>query len=851
MKVKRLISVLLLTLCVFFVNNSGVSAENLTVQDSNTAPLCFTAEGGGVTVKFNIRSGMHTIQYSTNGSSWSTYTSNSDVNLSVGEKVYFRAESNQTANTAQAFSNQDGELLKSTFVFTSTSNGKVSASGNIMSLYGPDCPNLKLPVLAFAYLFEGCSLLTAAPALPATSLSSSCYSCMFMGCSSLTVAPALPALQFDSDAYGCYLAMFSECSSMTEAPALPATVLCEDCYNQMFENCTSLKTLPELPARTLQKRCYRDMFKGCTSLVVNTEGPGVEWGINVDSPYFLEDDCVTDMFADTRGTMNGTPDLNTPYYVASAARALNFVGGASDNNWNTKQNWSPQYVPTSIDEVTISAACTINTSDATCNNLKIENGGSLTINADAVLDVRETLTNSVATNLTLKAAENSSATLLFAAGSPSATVESYIKGGLHRDGKGANHPDWQYRGFVGNNLRLDEWNVVIFKWSEETNDTTCWGDNPVYEKNGSWFGGSPWNGYSMANYGGSTHIYSYTATLIPTNSGHTYNLSYTNNGETPNRGMNLITNSWTAPIDMSSNAVSFSGNVEHSFIFFKTRNYQTWQNDPTNSFVTYPQNTGETVYGNSLIPSSQSFFVKASGTGASLTVNDGALACQNSGTMYAPREKEHFNLLSLSISVDSAKDYLFLLESERCTSAFDNGYDGSKIKEDNNLQIFCSNAFGATAVNADRSILGQKIGYSAPVDGILCTISFDAERLEGYSELYLYDRVLQRYTDILSGKSYTFVGRKTEEPERFEIVGSKDGETHFVTSSDRMVEVVGNYALLSGFDNENEIIYITDMCGRRMWSESSGNGPRFVLPGLPAGVYTIFCGDVNCKFIIK
>jgi hypothetical protein len=60
--------------------------------------------------------------------------------------------------------------------------------------------------------------------------------------------------------------MFSGCTSLTTAPALPATTLIKNCYMNMFNGCTSLTTAPELPATTLADYCYFNIFKGCTSL---------------------------------------------------------------------------------------------------------------------------------------------------------------------------------------------------------------------------------------------------------------------------------------------------------------------------------------------------------------------------------------------------------------------------------------------------------------------------------------------------------------------------------------------------------------------------------------------------------
>ena len=62
----------------------------------------------------------------------------------------------------------------------------------------------------------------------------------------------------------CYL--FDGCSELTSAPELPATTLAEDCYHGMFWYCTNLESAPELPATTLMKDCYNLMFGYCEKL---------------------------------------------------------------------------------------------------------------------------------------------------------------------------------------------------------------------------------------------------------------------------------------------------------------------------------------------------------------------------------------------------------------------------------------------------------------------------------------------------------------------------------------------------------------------------------------------------------
>ena len=124
-------------------------------------------------------------------------------------------------------------------------------------------PSTALTDYCYAYMFLGCSSLTAAPELPAIALAEYCYLGMFRDCTNLTTAPELPATTLIND---CYEYMFDNCSSLTTAPELPATELADWCYTGMFYNCTSLVTAPELPATTLADYCYLSMFEECNSL---------------------------------------------------------------------------------------------------------------------------------------------------------------------------------------------------------------------------------------------------------------------------------------------------------------------------------------------------------------------------------------------------------------------------------------------------------------------------------------------------------------------------------------------------------------------------------------------------------
>ena len=147
------------------------------------------------------------------------------------------------------------------------------------------------------------------------SLAGSCYSNMFQGCTSLTAAPSLPATTLKDY---CYYFMFQGCTSLTTAPSLPATTLASSCYYSMFYGCTSLTTAPSLPATTLASFCYNFMFRGCTSLKLSTTASVTytkSYRVPKSGTGTMAPNALTNMFLNTGGTFTGTPEINTTYYL--------------------------------------------------------------------------------------------------------------------------------------------------------------------------------------------------------------------------------------------------------------------------------------------------------------------------------------------------------------------------------------------------------------------------------------------------------------------------------------------------------------------------------------------------------
>ena len=199
-----------------------------------------------------------TLEYSTDTSSWTTWggtTTLSSATSGSDNVLYLRGTGN-TVITGK----------KSNYRWTLTGSD-ISCIGNIETLL--DYATVESghhPTMAdqcYRLMFYGCTSLTQAPALPATTLASYCYMQMFYGCSSLTKAPALPATTLASY---CYYHMFEDCTSLVQAPKLPATTMVNSCYEGMFWYCTALIQAPALPATIMGDSCYREMFRGCSSL---------------------------------------------------------------------------------------------------------------------------------------------------------------------------------------------------------------------------------------------------------------------------------------------------------------------------------------------------------------------------------------------------------------------------------------------------------------------------------------------------------------------------------------------------------------------------------------------------------
>lgn len=305
-----------------------------TVARTNVDPFTVEApyNGTGATITYNYGTNTQYKKYSIEAGigTWGEWTNYSNpIVLTAGEKVSFRGK-----NASNTITNGGTPLF--------TTTNPVNIYGNIMSLIcdenwesknvvgnkafyqafknvAVDIPDNKVLLLSadnlgtscYESMFNGCTTLTKAPILPATTATAYCYKSMFNGCTSLTTPPpSLPATTINKQAY---YQMFYNCSALTSIPDFPhdpdasytlssgtadkdgicyqmfygcsslttlagkklfnsSSDLGNYCFQAMFSNCTSLTTVASdfLPATTSATSCYKSMFDGCTAL---TTGP--------------------------------------------------------------------------------------------------------------------------------------------------------------------------------------------------------------------------------------------------------------------------------------------------------------------------------------------------------------------------------------------------------------------------------------------------------------------------------------------------------------------------------------------------------------------------------------------------
>ena len=466
----------------------------------------------------------------------------------------------------------------------------------------------------------------------------------------------------------------------------------------------------------------------------------------------------------------------------------NGSGSESDHlKWEQADNWLPNALPSLSDEVFIRHDAVI-TGNATAKSVTIEGTNKVTVAPEGVLKVGTGgIKNASVDNFKLQAAttgtnQGQTGVLLIdpsCTTMPSATAEMYSKAYFDMTADDRNNVgSYQYVGspmVAGTAAKTIFPNSWVYSWFEDSGEWKNKRKTLTLE---------PFVGYCTSQYMDPAGILIEHKGQLASNGNRVLDLSYTATSAEP--GINVLANSYTAPIDITKFVdTDFSTGVDATIYLFNTgsKNDVTalteFDGNAAGQFIAIPIHLAGTVKDGFLlpavIPAMQGFYVKANSAGSTLTLNYKRLVWEASHSNVPLRakraEEQQKGSLCVMVEADGWRDQVYLLEAEEYDAAFENGYDAHKLMQ-GNLNIFTLEGEDALAVDATNHIAGTKIGVRTGEETAY-TLTFGA--LSGETEWSLYDAQAQETIAIEEGMQYTFFAEPNSEiRDRFYITERND-----------------------------------------------------------------------------
>lgn len=611
---------------------------------------------------------------------------------------------------------------------------------------------------------------------------------------------------------------------------LTASVAGTDNYYDAVSD-TVINIPAALPVVTWEEKVISDMEK---QGVVSSTTCGFNLDVWVNSNYGDEADYLFSIPADEQNIAQVIGDSSLccfadgKIHLSVVARAAGRTSQPSSHEitiaigrldfvksgyWNDTTCWSRADLARHPENyyVDITSNCVIgNGTQANCRGLRIYANGMLTVEPQATLIVDQDIENFGGEKcFFLKADRQNAAQVFMAGGSPSASVEMYLDHSLvnGRDTVWCSHGVPVDMGTLRSNtgkLRVKSWNG---------------GWNIKY---GNKISLNAFEGYLITDT--LPGIYTVDGHLLCGD--HTFSLTRSS-GEDEKVGRNFLTNSYTAPVTISS--LQFE--EMNSELFWYVNGH----------YLTLPKFSASTMgYGE--WRSGQSLFVKA-------LSNDSKLKVDYKDAVMGEADNVQLNMLKISVSARSGySDTLVLMDAPFCSEFYDDGYDGTKWAGDTCMpQLYANTEWGRAFVNVDSSLVGQRIGFKAARDGETYTIKFNTQAIgNSYEKLYLFDTKTQQFIDITAGDTYSFQGSTLGEDDRFTIM--RDKVEAKKDKYGRSIVVIGKKVLLVGFENSDTPVRVMTLDGKVVCEYNTKDGPWLELPDLVTGIYVINAEKCSTKF---
>lgn len=562
---------------------------------------------------------------------------------------------------------------------------------------------------------------------------------------------------------------------------------------------------------------------------------------------------------------------------------------SGDNQWNNPANWNAKAIPTQLQNVRIEANCIVSGNTYGAGNVRIKEGKTLTIAPNGGLasvgqfayysginwNQPQQITN--AGYITVEADANKTGMLMHShTDRLAATVEmyspAYYEGGKVTDG---HERIWSYVAIPVQEGTVPQifCGAYTYLWSEK-GGWTRYTDGSTFHA---------FDGIALSQPSPQTFTFAGNLALAKE-----YKLTLTNGGSM--NGMNLIGNSWTAPIQITKlETADFGTGLEATVYIYSTG--RDPQSGPTTTategdleagfWTAIPIETAKTQgwTGPKIIPAMQAFEVNfatdAIATSATLTLDYNTIV-RASGVdystlnqkLYAPGRNSTAEILQpdpsapapyeptmLRIRVaDTAACYnLHLLQGERFSEGFDNGWDGFYTGTDGRAPGLCAlTTAGEMQVSAqpeiDNTTLVFTPGRSNTYTFSFCLTETEDEPLA--APLYLNDMQLRKSCLIDDSRTYTFQSSENDMENRF-VISHIAFEEQDTPTGIANLATVDQQLMLSNPAREALTIRIYDPAGK-LCSEQQTDAPLLQL-SLPTtqGVYMLYITGEQTQILRK
>lgn len=211
-------------------------------------------------------------------------------------------------------------------------------------------------------------------------------------------------------------------------------------------------------------------------------------------------------------------------------------------------------------------------------------------------------------------------------------------------------------------------------------------------------------------------------------------VSYTNTGNATADGWNLVSNPYPSAIDWDASGWTKTNMANAVYVW----------DDAIDQYASYVNGVG-TNGGSGIIPSTQSFFVQATSSGAALTATE-TVKTSTQGTF---KELRTHGVISLSLTLAGKKDETVILFEDGSSSTYESHRDAYKIKSTNAQAPYFATV---STDGSDLSINSLEIAQSEFIIPVKIESSIGGKATISWKGLSFDDQEQLFFEDLTSGK---------------------------------------------------------------------------------------------------